>query len=230
PKRLVARFAAIAVAPPPPPSRVLRAVTVLLSLVVLVRSYQPAANMLSPHQRMNGSFDPFHLVNTYGAFGSVGKQRDEVILQGTSDEHPGPSTRWLEYEFPCKPGDVMRRPCLISPYHYRLDWQMWFAALGNYQNEPFIVSLIYKLLHNEPATLSLLVKNPFPKAPPKLIRAERYRYAFTRWGDADDKRGAWWKRERLGPYLPPLAADNPEVLQFLVAHGYVAGETIDAGQ
>jgi hypothetical protein len=174
--------------------------------------------MLSRRQRMNTSFDPMHLVNSYGAFGSVGKARDEVILEGTSDAVLGPNTRWKPYEFKCKPGDVMRRPCLITPYHLRLDWQMWFAALSDYENEPWIIHLIYKLLHNDRGVLDLLANRPFPDRPPRFIRAERYRYRFTKPGEGD---GAWWARERIGAYLPPLAKDDPSVREFLELQGWL---------
>jgi hypothetical protein len=190
----------------------------LLAATVLLLSYDPVVNMLSPRQRMNSSFDPLHLVNSYGAFGSVGKVRDEVILEGTSDPHPGPNSRWLAYELPCKPGDVNRRPCLITPYHLRLDWQMWFAALGDYEREPWLIHLIDKLLHGDRGALSLLANDPFPNAAPRFIRAQRYRYRFTRWGEHTS---AWWHREYLGPYLPPLGRDDPEVREFLNAHGWL---------
>ena len=98
-----------------------------LALVIGVLSLSPVVNLLSARQAMNASFEPFDLVNTYGAFGSVSRERYELIIEGTSatslDEH----TRWKEYELPCKPGRVDRRPCWVTPYHYRLDWQLWFA-------------------------------------------------------------------------------------------------------
>src|SRR6201999_2017993 len=149
------------------------------------------------------------LVNSYGAFGSVGKERVEGILEGTSSTRPGPDAKWIEYAFKCKPGDVARRPCLITPYHYRLDWQMWFAGLSSYQHEPWIVHLVYKLLRNDAGVLSLMANRPFPNKPPNLIRAERYRYHFTRLADHSP---AWWRRERIGTYLPPISRDDPEVL------------------
>ncbi len=79
---------------------------------------------------MNTSFDPLHLVNTYGAFGSVGQERNEIIFEGSDDAVITPESQWKAYEFKCKPGDPFRRPCVISPYHYRLDWQIWFAAMS----------------------------------------------------------------------------------------------------
>jgi hypothetical protein len=198
-------------------SRAQQWTTGVLAALVLVLSYAPIANLLSPHQAMNTSFDPFHLVNSYGAFGSIGRERDEVIIEGTRDSQLGPNTQWQAYEFPCKPGDVHRRPCVITPYHYRLDWQMWFAALGNVSREPWIVNLAYKLLRAEPTVRALLAHDPFGNKPPRYVRADRYRYRFTRLGDAS---GAWWSRTRVGPYLPPLSLTHPGLREFIEAHGW----------
>ena len=33
-----------------------------------------------------------------------------------------------------------------APHQPRLDWQMWFAALGSYEHNPWLVHLVYKLL------------------------------------------------------------------------------------
>src|SRR6185295_5908154 len=120
---------------------------------------------ISSRQMMNASFEPLHLVNTYGAFGSITKTRYEVILQGSTET--GPDAKWLEYEFKGNPGDVMRRPCIVSPYHYKLDWQMWFAAMSSYQDHPWILRLVQKLLRNDSDILSLMGTNPFPNKPPQ---------------------------------------------------------------
>ncbi|HKP57067.1 MAG TPA: lipase maturation factor family protein [Polyangiales bacterium] len=215
PRALVARAEALETHKQPI-GRPQRWIVSALCVFVLIASYAPVANMLSPRQRMNTSFEPLHLVNSYGAFGSVGKTRDEVILEGTSDAQIGPNTRWLAYEFKCKPGDVKRRPCLITPYHLRLDWQMWFAALSEFEQEPWILHLIYKLLHNDEGTLSLIANRPFPGAPPRFIRAERYRYRFTRFGEP-----GWWSRKRLGVYLPPLSRTDPNLREFLENQGWI---------
>src|SRR5262249_30595629 len=152
------------------------------------------------------SFDRLHLVNTYGAFGSVGRERPEIVFEGTDDAVVTDATRWREYDFKCKPGDPMRRPCLISPYHYRLDWQIWFAAMSTPERYPWTVHLVWKLLHNDPGVLALLAGNPFPDAPPRYVRATLYRYQFAPLGDPT---GAWWERTRIGTWLPPLGADDP---------------------
>jgi hypothetical protein len=185
--------------------------------LVVPLSIDPVSNLLSSQQAMNTSFEPFRLVNTYGAFGSVDKERYEVVIEGTSDTTLGPNTRWLEYEFPCKPGDPKRRPCWISPYHERLDWQMWFAAFSPVRSQPWIVHMIYQLLAGDHGIDALLAKDPFPNAPPHFIRAELYRYHMARpWEKT------WWHRERVGIYIPPLEKDSPEMLTFLRRRGWIA--------
>src|SRR6185295_1514456 len=125
PRRLVAR--ADRAAAEAAPSRAQSVVTWALVALVAVLSVAPVQNLLSHRQAMNTSFEAFELVNTYGAFGTVGRVRPEIVFEGTDDVTIGPDTQWREYEFRCKPGDVHRRPCVISPWHYRLDWQIWFA-------------------------------------------------------------------------------------------------------
>jgi Lipase maturation factor len=190
----------------------------LLAVVVAVLSVGPVLNMLSSRQLMNYSFDPLHLVNTYGAFGSVSKVRNEVIVQGTRGVQPTQDARWLEYEFPCKPGDVRRRPCLITPYHYRLDWQMWFAALGDVRREPWLWRFVYELLRGEPRVRALLARDPFGGQPPRFVRAELYEYRFTRWSE---RGSGYWRRRRVGSYLRPLSLADPELRQALRARGWL---------
>jgi hypothetical protein len=200
-----------------PMSKVRRRVVYGYAIIVGLLSLSPVLNMFSSSQRMNSSFDPFYLVNTYGAFGSVGRERYEIILEGTNDDDPG-TAEWLAYEFRCKPGRLDRRPCVVAPYQYRIDWQMWFAAMSDYRRDPWVVHFVYKLLLGQASTLSLLASNPFPSRPPKYIRAELYRYEFTRIGDEG---GNHWKRTRIGAYLPPLSAMDPGVLDFLDRHGWL---------
>jgi hypothetical protein len=182
----------------------------LVAAVVLALSYGPVANMLSRRQAMNTSFDNLHLVNSYGAFGSVSKVRHEVILEGTRDASRGPRSHWRAYEFPCKPGAVERRPCLITPYHYRLDWQMWFAALGRIDGQPWLLHLVHRLLQGEPTVRALLARDPFGEQPPHFIRGELYEYHFAEPGS-----DAAWTRTRVGEYFRPLSLDDPALVRFI---------------
>ena len=127
PGRLVARAARAA--EEARASRAQRVAVAAVVAVVAVLSVGPVRNLLSRHQAMNTSFNRLDLVNTYGAFGSVGRERHEIVFEGTDDPVVTDRTRWREYEFKCKPGDPARRPCIVSPYHYRLDWAIWLAAM-----------------------------------------------------------------------------------------------------
>jgi hypothetical protein len=215
PERLRERAQALAAHTDAGPSR--RFAERALAVVIGALSVNPVLNMLSPGQLMNATFDPFELVNTYGAFGSIGRERNEIVLQGTDDADPGPEARWIDYEFKCKPGDVDRRPCVVSPYHYRLDWQMWFAAMSRAEDEPWLLHLVDKLLRGDPGVLGLMADGPFRRAPPRYIRAELFHYEFSRPGEGGR---AWWRRTRLGPYLPPLGRDSPLLADVLDASGW----------
>lgn len=179
------------------------AVVLAVTLLLVVLSYRPARNLLSRRQLMNASFDPLHLVNTYGAFGSITRQRYEIVLEGTHEQRPSEAGAWRAYEFKAKPGDPRRRPPQVAPYHLRLDWLMWFAALSGPHSHPWLVRLVLKLLRNDPPTLRLLGHNPFAQAPPKFIRAVLYHYRFSTWRERRET-GAWWVRTPVGEYLPPL--------------------------
>jgi hypothetical protein len=180
-------------------------VSVGLTILVTYLSITPVTNLFSNRQLMNASFDPFDLVNTYGAFGAVGRERDEIVFEGTDDVRITSDTKWKEYEFKAKPGDPYRRPPFIAPYQCRIDWQIWFAAMASPADYPWTLHFVWKLLHNDKETLSLLANNPFPDAPPHFIRARLYRYHFAPPSDT-----AWWKREPIEQWLPALSADDEE--------------------
>ena len=194
-----------------------KAVVLLYAAVVLWLSVPVITNLMSNSQSMNRSFHALRIVNTYGAFGSVGDTRWEIILEGTSESEPGPQTRWREYSFKCKPGRLDRRPCLITPYHYRLDWLSWFAGLEaargqGVQREGWLPHLIWKLLQGDEVVLQLLDENPFAESPPTWIRVQRYTYEFAPSGNDEN---LWWQRTLVGPHLPPLSTDDPALLNFL---------------
>ncbi|MBO0708543.1 MAG: lipase maturation factor family protein [Candidatus Dormibacteraeota bacterium] len=173
-----------------------------LTVLVIVLSYRPVRNLLSGHQLMNASFDGLHLVNTYGAFGSITKVRYEIVIEGTEEDPASHRARWKEYEFKGKPGNPRRRPRQFAPYHLRLDWLMWFAAMASARQHPWFVRLLGKLLAGDGPTLKLLARNPFPDRPPRAVRALLYRYRFTTWREWRETR-AWWVRDLVGDYVPP---------------------------
>ena len=153
---------------------------------------------------MNASFESLHLVNTYGAFGTITRQRYEVIVEGTDDPVLTWATRWREYEFIGKPGDVSRTPPQIAPYHLRLDWLMWFAAFSPPDQHQWFISFLEKLLEGDKAVLGLLRYNPFPDEPPKFVRALLYEYHFTT-PEERKQTGAIWSRNLIGLYFPPVS-------------------------
>jgi hypothetical protein len=216
PRRLVA--AAERAAGAAEPSRAQAIAAGVLALLVAVLSIAPVRNLLSARQAMNTSFNRLELVNTYGAFGSVGRVRHEIVFEGTREATLGDDTRWSEYEFECKPGDPHRRPCLVAPYQPRFAWQIWFAAMSTPEHYPWTLHLVWKLLHNDPGTLSLLATNPFPDDPPRWVRARLYRYAFA---PPDDPEGRWWQRTLVGTWLPPLSADDVRLRRFLATRGWL---------
>jgi hypothetical protein len=195
----------LAVHPPvlhQPPSWFTAAVLALSAAMIWLARH-PLANMASSQQVMNASYNPLHISNTYGLFGHVTPQRLEIIIEGTDDPDPGPGAAWKAYEFKAKPGDPRRRPRQIAPYHLRLDWLMWFAALSPLYAGRWLVNLVAKLLAGDPAVLRLIAANPFPDRPPRYVRALLYRYGFT---TADERRrsGQWWERDLIGQYLPAM--------------------------
>jgi hypothetical protein len=171
--------------------------------VVLALSVRPARNLLSRRQLMNSSFDPLHLVNTYGAFGSITRVRNEVVLEGAEDAD-GP---WLAYELKAKPGDPMRRPRQVAPYHLRLDWLLWFVAISPGYGEGWFVPLAARLLAGDADTLKLFRTNPFPDHPPAWVRATTWRYRFTTRAERRET-GAWWHREPAGQLLRPVRLED----------------------
>ncbi|GAB3866885.1 lipase maturation factor family protein [Hymenobacter segetis] len=198
-------------------SRPMRTTAWVVTAIVTLLSIRPALNMVSPGQIMNTSFDPLDLVNTYGAFGTVGRERLNVVFEGTRDTIPNDSATWQPYPYKGLPVALDQRPPQIAPYQLRLDWQMWFAAMASPADYPWTVNLVSKLLHNDPNAVSLFARNPFPGQPPRYIRAVRYRYKFAR---PDNPQGQWWQRERVDMWLVPLSADDPRLVEFLRRSGW----------
>ena len=191
-----------------PPDLIFRIVTAGILLLVVVLSAKPVKNLFSRRQIMNTVYNRFHFVGTYGAFGGITRERYEIVIEGTDEAVITASTKWREYEFKGKPGDPSRLPPQIAPYHLRLDWLMWFAAMGSYQRHPWFIHLMAKLLQGDKPVIALLKSNPFPAQPPRYIRAQRYLYRFSTWQERR-RSGLWWIRESAGGYFPMVSLQSP---------------------
>jgi predicted DCC family thiol-disulfide oxidoreductase YuxK len=145
---------------------------------------------------------PFRIVNGYGLFRVMTKDRGEIVIEGSAD-----GIDWLPYEFKWKPGNVKRAPRWCAPHQPRLDWQMWFAALSAPEQNPWFGRFVVRLLQGSRDVSRLLAHNPFPDQPPRYIRASFYRYRFTT-VEEHRRSGAWWKRQELGEYLPTVSLDD----------------------
>ncbi len=199
-------------APKAPPAKRLRwnwKITAPLAVVVILVTFIGLLAALRVRQRwprpvlmLYSWVAPLRSFNNYGLFARMTPTRPEIILEGSND-----GQTWQAYEFKYKPGDLDRRPAIVAPHQPRLDWQMWFAALGSPQDNRWFFSFEYHLLRNSPAVLGLLGRNPFPNAPPKYIRAQLYEYHFTNLATRRAT-GNWWRREFLRPYVPPLSLED----------------------
>ena len=179
------------------------ALVLAIAALVIVLSWWPVRNMASPRQAMNASFNPFHIVNTYGAFGTVGRQRYELIVEGTDAVEPGADAAWREYEFKGKPGDPGRLPPQVAPYHLRLDWLLWFIPLSPSYGGEWFLRFLLRLLQGDRATLRLLRRNPFPTEPPRFIRVRLFHYRFSTLRERRAT-GNWWVRTFSSEYIPAV--------------------------
>ncbi|KDA04759.1 membrane protein [Microbacterium sp. CH12i] len=168
-------------------------ITSAVGILYLVVSWPALRNLFAHRQLMNASFNRWQLANAYGAFGTVTKERMEIVIEGTLDEDPD-AADWREYEFKGKPGDVRRVPRQYAPYHLRLDWLMWFLPLGRSLDDWFTL-LLARLLQADPPTLALLRVDPFDGHRPRWVRAVSYRYRFA---TREQRRaeGVVWVRDR----------------------------------
>ncbi|HSP44763.1 MAG TPA: lipase maturation factor family protein, partial [Chthoniobacterales bacterium] len=179
-------------------------VTLPINAMFLLSAVKPEVEWPGSIATLAGSLGPFRIVNGYGLFRVMTKSRLEIIVEGSAD-----GNEWLPYEFKWKPGALDHGPGWVAPHQPRLDWQMWFAALGDYRQNPWFVSLLERLLRNTPEVTRLLARNPFPEIRPRYIRARVYEYRFTNWAE-HRATGAWWKREESGEYLPAISLEDFE--------------------
>jgi hypothetical protein len=185
----------------------------VFAALVIVKSWPVVDNLTSKRQAMNRSYDPWALVNTYGAFGSVGDERYELVIEGTLADDPA-TGEWRAYELPCKPGDVTRRPCVLGPYHLRLDWLIWFAAMHDEPRDPWLVHLAWKLLDGDRTVRELIAVDPFDGAAPKWVRIQRYLYRLEPLGAE-----TWWSRELVdAEWLEPIAKHSEGFAEVLARY------------
>jgi hypothetical protein len=190
-----------------------RVLVACLAALIAVKSWPVVANLASDRQAMNRSYDRLALVNTYGAFGSVGDVRHELVIEGTRDAD-ATSAQWSAYELPCKPGELARRPCVLGPYHRRLDWLIWFAAMNDEPRDPWVLHLAWKLLDGDRSIRKLLAVDPFDGAAPRYIRIRRFVYHLEPYGSP-----TWWTRDGEALWLPPVALDSPGLYETLARFG-----------
>lgn len=200
------------------PSKAMNTTAWIVTLVVAMLSIEPAFNLLSPRQVMNTSYDPLELVNTYGAFGSVGTERYNVIFEGTMDENPNDNSDWKSYIYKGLPVMLDKMPPQVAPYQLRLDWQMWFASMATPEEYPWVYNLIWKLLRNDPNATGLFASNPFSKKPPRYVRAVIYQYSFAKPGIPNH---FWWNRKKLGLWIQPLSTSDTALVNFLKSEEWI---------
>ncbi len=146
----------------------------------------------------------YDVINSYGAFARMTKNRAEIVMEGSDD-----GAIWHAYEFPWKPGELTRRPDFVAPYQPRLDWQMWFASLGQCQHNPWLINTQEKLLRGSKEVGSLFSHNPFSEKPPRYLRTRQFEYRFAPW----EEQGVWWTRTEVGAYCPALTLGDGARLQ-----------------
>jgi hypothetical protein len=165
--------------------RTFAAAVAVLGLMVFFRIGAPVLDRLQPFNTLNG----------YGAFAWMSKTRPEIILEGSND-----GVAWTPWEFKYKPGRLDVRPGFIAPWQPRLDWQMWFAALGPCERSQWVLALQQQLLKGSSPVRALMGEDPFGGAPPKFLRTTLWQYRFAPWSE----KGVWWAREDPRPFCPPL--------------------------
>ena len=177
-------------------------VTLAINAWLIFSAFKPRARPPHALATVYEQLEAFRIVNGYGLFRVMTKDRCEIVLEGSAD-----GVEWLPYEFKWKPGDVKRAPGWCAPHQPRLDWQMWFAALESPRENPWFFGLIVRLLQGSQDVNRLLAHNPFPDKPPSYVRAMFYRYRFTTVIELRQT-GAWWKRQELREYLPTISVDQ----------------------
>jgi predicted DCC family thiol-disulfide oxidoreductase YuxK len=198
-----------------------RSCILLYTLVLFVSGFEMAGMFSGAHwavaDKVIAAVAPFEIVNTYGLFAVMTTTRPEIIVEGSNDR-----ATWLAYEFEYKPGDLDRRPPWVAPFQPRLDWQMWFAALGDYHSDPLVLQFMARILEGSPEVLTLVHHNPFPNASPRYLRAMFYQYHFTTPAERKST-GNWWRREPRGEYVPAVSLGNLSQITESVSRFQISG-------
>jgi hypothetical protein len=182
------------------PGKLISTVAVLIFTIGVTRMIETFSGVAVPALHLLVQYsEPFEIVNSYGLFATMTTTRPELIVEGSMD-----GENWSAYPFRYKPGNLAAPPKWVEPFQPRLDWQMWFAALGSYRNNPWFVNFAVRLLEGSPEVKGLLAGDPFNGKSPRYVRALIYEYGFTDF-DGRRKSGNWWKREAAGEYLPAVA-------------------------
>ena len=187
------------------PKPVVVAVAALIGLLSVLATFGPGrvgAEWPDPLMTFRRTLAPLRLVGNYGLFAVMTTERPEITVEGSAD-----GTSWRPYEFRWKPQDPARAPAFVAPHMPRLDWQMWFAALGRYQQNPWFLAFVLRLLEGSPPVRALLANDPFPNEPPRYVRATTASYTFTGFAERRET-GRWWKIEPRGIYLPVVSLES----------------------
>ncbi|MGH8102080.1 MAG: lipase maturation factor family protein, partial [Chthoniobacterales bacterium] len=177
-------------------------VTLPLNVWLIFTAFKPEAEWPRPLAFIYSRLEAFRIVNGYGLFRVMTKDREEIVMEGSAD-----GIDWQPYEFKWKPGNIMRAPGWCAPHQPRLDWQMWFAALGTPRQNPWFIRTLICLLQGKRDVVQLLATSPFPEKPPRYVRALFYRYRFTTMAERRQT-GAWWQRQELREYVPAFSLEQ----------------------
>jgi hypothetical protein len=177
----------------------------VVSAVHVVGAFGAGRVVPGPLERLARGVAPWRSINPYGLFAVMTTERLEIVVEGSDD-----GRGWSEYRFRHKPGAIDDMPPIVAPHQPRLDWQMWFAALGSPHDQPWFLAFAGRLAQAEPAVLSLLADDPFDGRPPAFLRARLVRYRLASFSEITG--GTWWRLEELplasGVYLPATPAEE----------------------
>ena len=185
------------------PSAWFAALVIAFTAAMVFLSYWPARNMLSSQQRMNMSFNPFHLANTYGAFGSIGRIRREVVIEGTDEPELTKQTVWQGIRIQGQAGRGAAATATMGALSPAAGLADVVRGISPAYAQPWLTPFLQRLLRNDLPTLRLLRHNPFPESPPRYVRAQLYVYRFTTPAELRRDR-AWWRRTLVGGYVRPM--------------------------